>query len=166
MTYTVTFSRLPETLDELKLLKEGKLLQPEDTAALCVAALCVYPNNKEESFKMLDYLRGPRPLSTMDKQFIADRFMDGKDYIPRSYFSGSTPENNYTPTAPYTVTLSDSHAPLSDPDNYRILDVKSGGADSTRTITLRLKPSTGEWFLWEQTLLAGIREPKEKDAWA
>jgi hypothetical protein len=33
-------------------------------------------------------------------------------------------------------------------------------------VTLRLKPSTGQWFLWDQMLLAGIREPKSKDAWA
>lgn len=166
MTYTVSFAKLPETLEEMKQLAEANLQKPEDTAALCVAALNVYPKNREESLNMLDYLRGPRPLSVMEKQFIADRFMDGKDYIPRSYFGGSTVENNYTPAVPYTVTMSDSQAPLSDPENYRILDLKSAGADSARTVTLRIKPSTGQWFLWEQTLLAGIREPKEKDAWA
>lgn len=42
---------------------------------------------------MLDYLRGPRPMNGMDKQFIADRFRD-KDYVPRSYFEGAT-SNNY-----------------------------------------------------------------------
>ena len=57
------------------------------------------------------------------------------------------------------------HAQIAD-EGYRIMDLKSSGADTARTITLRNKPSTGEWFLWEQTLLAMIREPKSKDPWA
>ena len=165
MDYTVTFEKLPETLEEMKALPEARLQKPEDTAALTVAALNVYPNNKDEAIRMLDYLRGPRPLSEMDKQFLRDRFMDGKNYIPRSYFGGSTVENNYTPSVPYTVTMSDSHAQIAE-EGYRIMDLKSAGADSARTVTLRNKPSTGEWFLWEQTLLAGIREPKEQNVWA
>ena len=165
MACVVTFTKLPETLEELKQLEEGRLQKPEYTAALTVAALNVYPKNREECIRMLDYLRGPRPLSELDRQFLKDRFMDGRDYIPRSYFGGSTVDNNYTPSIPYTVTMTDSHAPIAE-EGYHIFDLKSAGADSARTVTLRLKPSTGEWFLWEQTLLAGIREPKEKDAWA
>ena len=165
MTYTVSFEKLPETLEEMKALPEASLQRPQDTAALTIAALNVYPNNKEEAIRMLDYLRGPRPLSEMDKQFLRDRFMDGKNYIPRSYFDGSTVENNYTPSVPYTVTMSDSHARIAE-EGYHIMDLKSAGADSARTVTLRNKPSTGEWFLWEQTLLAGIREPNEQNVWA
>ncbi len=165
MTYTVTFAKLPETLEEMKILPEAKLQKPEDTAALTVAALNVFPKNREEAIRMLDYLRGPRPLSEMDKQFLKDRFMDGKDYIPRSYLGGSTVDNNYTPSVPYTVTMSDSRARIAE-EGYHIMDLKSAGADSARTVTLRNKPSTGEWFLWEQTLMAGIREPKEQNVWA
>ena len=165
MTYTVSFEKLPETLEEMKALPEAGLQRPQDTAALTVAALNVYPDNKEEAIRMLDYLRGPRPLSEMDKQFLRDRFMDGKNYIPRSYFDGSTVENNYTPSVPYTVTMSDSHARIAE-EGYHIMVLKSAGADSARTVTLRNKPSTGEWFLWEQTLLAGIREPNEQNVWA
>ena len=59
---------------------------------------------------MLDYLRGPRSMNGMDKQFISDRFRD-KDYVPRSYFDGAVPNNDYAPSKPYTVTLkSDSHS--------------------------------------------------------
>ena len=70
MTYTVSFEKLPETLEEMKALAEAGLQRPQDTAALTVAALNVYPDNKEEAIRMLDYLRGPRPLSEMDKQFL------------------------------------------------------------------------------------------------
>ena len=57
------------------------------------------------------------------------------------------------------------HARIAE-EGYHIMDLKSAGADSARTVTLRNKPSTGEWFLWEQTLLAGIREPNEQNVWA
>ena len=50
-------------------------------------------------------------------------------------------------------------------DGYETRYLRSGGADSLRPIKFRNKPSTGEWFLWEQLLLAGIREPASKDPW-
>ena len=59
---------------------------------------------------------------------------------------------------------------------YKMLDGKqsvivalSGGADSMRNITLRNKPSTGQWFVFSDSyrgLLADIRIPKCQDAWA
>lgn len=165
MNYTITWNRLPENLDDLKALKEADLKTPEGTAALTIAALCVYPRDKEECYRMLDFLRGPQPLSPMDKQFIRDRFMDGKDYLAKSYFKGAVPGNDYTPDTPFVIELQDSTAPMAD-EGYKTLLVRSGGADSPRTITLRNKPSTGEWFLWDQMLLAGIRIPTSQDAWA
>ncbi len=165
MQYTVVLRSLPKNLNEMKLLPEANLKTPEGTAAMTIAALCVYPSDKEECYRMLDFLRGPRPLSNYEKQFIRDRFMDGKDYIPRSYFAGAIPGNDYTPSEPYTLIFSDSAAKIAE-EGYRKLDIHSGGADSPRQIMLRNKPSTGEWFLWDQFLLAGIREPVSKDPWA
>jgi hypothetical protein len=165
MDHTITWNSLPKNLDEMKALPQADLKSPEGTAALTVAALCVYPENAEECYKMLDFLRGPRPLSNMEKQFIRDRFMDGKNYLARSYFKGATPKNEYKPDEPFTLVFSDSAAQIAE-EGYKILNVKSGGADSPRSITLRNKPSTGEWFLWEQMLLAGIRIPESQDAWA
>lgn len=165
MTRTVVFSALPQTLEEMKSLPEASLKTPEGTAALTIAALCLYPENREECYAMLDYLRGPRPLSNYDKQFIRDRFMDKVDYVPRSFFLGATPGNNYTPSKPLTLEFRDSAAQFSE-EGYCRLDIRSGGADTPRQVTLRLKPSTGEWFLWEQMLLGQIRKPAEQDPWA
>ncbi len=160
---TITMTALPTTLAELQALPEAALQAPEQTAALTVAALCAYSRSPEDCYAMLDYLRGPRPLSTMEKQFIRDRFMDGRDYIPRSYFRGAVPTNQYTPDTPYVIDFTPSAAPFAE-QGYCRLDVRSGGADSPRQITLRLKPSTGQWFLWEQSLLVQIRQPD--DPWA
>jgi hypothetical protein len=55
---------------------------------------------------MLDFLKGPEPMNPSEKMNISDRFMDGKDYIPRSYFAGATPQNDYAPAQPLTLHIS------------------------------------------------------------
>lgn len=158
----VVFQSLPETLDGFKALPQAALSSPFDTAALTVLALCFYPKDRELSLAMLEYLRGPRPLSQMDKQFIRDRFMD-KDYVPRSYFKGAVPGNDYCPDEPYTITVKEN--PYSyEQEGYAKLFLTSGGADSDRYVQLR-KAKDGKWYLWEQFLLAGIREPESSNPW-
>lgn len=44
--------------------------------------------------------------------------------------------------------------------------MKSTGADTEREVRLRLKKSTGQWFLNEEYLLPDIRVPKSADPWA
>ena len=164
MSYTVSFPYLPVNLAQLQAMPEAALKQPEHTAALTIAVLCMYPIDKEAALEMLNYLQGPRGVTPYDKQFLADRFRD-KDYVPRSYFAGATPQNNYEPSEPLTVTVFEN--PYSrGQDGYLTLHVRSGGADSPRQIKLRNKPSTGKWFLWEQFLLADIRQPVANDPWA
>ena len=166
VSYTISLPQLPVNLAQLQAMPEGALLKPEHTAALTVAALCVYPINREAALEMLHYLQGPRGITPYDKQFLADRFRD-KDYVPRSYFAGATPQNNYEPSEPYTVTVFENPYSRSQiGDGYLTLHIQSGGADSPRQIKLRNKPSTGQWFLWEQFLLSDIRKPVSADPWA
>ena len=165
-TYTVTLAQLPVTLEQMQAMPEAALKDPAHTAALTIAALTLYPVDKDASLSMLEFLHGPKGLSTYDKQFLADRFRD-KDYVPRSYFNGATPENNYEPTAPYTLTFFENpYSRDNFSDGYLTLHIKSGGADSPRQLKLRTKPSTGQWFLWEQFLLSDIRQPVSADPWA
>lgn len=159
----ITFGSLPETLESFRALPESAQDTPFKTAALAVLAFCYYPENKDLSIQMLDFLRGPRPLSVMDKQFIADRFRD-KDYVPRSYFEGATPQNNYQPSEPYTITVSENPYSYQN-EGYATLYVTSGGADSPRSVQLRLAKD-GKWYLWEQYLLADIRKPESENPWA
>lgn len=159
----ITFYDLPETLEAFKVMAEAKQDTPFGTAALTVLAFCVYPKNKELSLQMLDFLRGPRPLSVMDKQFIADRFRD-KDYVPRSYFEGATPQNDYQPAEPYTIAVSENPYSYQN-EGYATLYITSGGADSPRSVQLRLAKD-GKWYLWEQYILADIRKPEYENPWA
>ena len=159
-----TFSALPESLAEMQALPEAALDNPFKTAALTVCAICAYAADKSIGLEMLNWLRGPRPLSNMEISFLNDRFCDGKTYVPFSYFKGASPENDYTPTMPYTVTIETN--PYSDAnEGYKKLFVRSSGADSPREIVLRMK-GDGTWLLWDQMILVGIREPKSADPWA
>ncbi|MBR5310685.1 MAG: hypothetical protein IKU42_06140 [Oscillospiraceae bacterium] len=161
---TIVFDAIPTGFEDFVSLPECSMDTPFKTAALTVLALCFYPKDSELSFKMLDYLRGPRPLSGFDKSFIKDRFMDGKDYVPRSYFSGATPENDYTPAVPYKITVSENPYSYTN-EGYAKLLIRSGGADSQREVLLR-KAKDGKWYLWEQYLLSDIRQPESANPWA
>ena len=160
---TITFKALPESLAELQALPEASLDTPFKTAALTVAALCAYAAEKDIGIEMLNFLRGPRPLSGHEISFLNDRFSDGK-HIPFSYFKGAVPANDYTPDEPFTVTIETN--PYSDAnEGYKKLFIRSGGADNPREIVLR-RLGDGRWMLWDQFLMVSIRKPKSEDPWA
>ena len=161
---TFTFNALPESLAQLQALPEATLDDPFKTAALTVCALCVYGADKNIGVEMLNFLRGPRPLSNQEISFLDDRFRDGQFYVPFSYFKGATPENDYTPTSPFTLEV-ESNVTSAANEGYMKLLIQSGGADSPRNVTLRMR-GDGKWFLWEQFLMVGIRTPRSKDPWA
>lgn len=162
------FSSLPQNAEELKLIPGADLKDPYWTAAFTVAALCRFPEDRDACVEMLNYLKGPRPLTPLEISFIKDRFMDGVDYVPRSYFLGTSPQNDYTPAKPYTVEIKElAHSRDNFNEGYLKLFIRSSGADSERYVVLRHKPSTDQWFLWEFAgMLSGIRQPVSKDAWA
>ena len=160
---TFIFNVLPESVEEMKALPEAALASPFQTAALTVCALCAYGAAPEIGIEMLNFLKGPQPLSEYDKQFLRDRFAAGK-HIPFSYFEGAAAENDYTPSRPFKVTVQ-SNGYSYENEGYAKLFIPSGGADSPRPIVLRQKGS-GQWFLWEQHLMSGIRTPKSRDPWA
>ena len=114
----------------------------------------------------MDLLRGPRPMTPYDTQFLRDR-LRGKEYLPLAYFEGAAPENSYTPAQPYVLNVLPDPRPQDMEPGYLRLFLRTAGADSPRPIKLRQKPSTGEWFLWEYSSpLSGIRIPAAQDPWA
>ena len=162
MERTFTFERLPETVDELRGMQEFVLTDPFMTAALTVCALCRYEKDPNAAVAMLNELRGPRPLSVFEIQFLRDR-LAGKGYKPFSFFRGASPSNNYTPTLPYTIVIRDDPYSYQN-EGYVRLQLQSYGADSPRPVTLRRKGA--QWMLWEQILLSDIRTPAKDDPWA
>ncbi len=158
-TVEIVFEHIPETLEEFTALPQAELSTPFDTAALTVLALCTYPKDKELSFAMLDYLRGPRPMNNVERHLIEDHFTQ-QSYIPRSYFDGATPDNEYTPSEPYTVRVSDDQMSYLT-KGHATMNLRSGGAESPRKVNLR-QGDDDKWYLWEQFLLVVIEKPPEK----
>ena len=148
-TVTFTFQALPESLAQMQALPEASLDTPFKTAALTVCALCAYGADKNIGLEI---------------SFLNDRFRDGKSYIPFSYFVGASPENGYTPRQPFTLLVGSNHTSNVE-EGYCKLFIPCGGADSPRPIKLRRK-GDGQWFLWEQYLMTGIRVPASADPWA
>ena len=164
---TYTFNRLPQNINELQALPEASLTDPYAVAALTLAALTRYGTSSSDCFEMLNFLKGPEPLSGYEKQFIRER-LEGKTYKPFSYFRGATPQNNYTPNRPYKVTIdSNQYSFTTDGSGHQwcTMWVTSGGADNPRSIKLRKKGSTGQWFLNDIQCLSDIRTPAGQDKW-
>lgn len=160
----IRFESIPSTLSEFTALPERDLGKPENTCALFLLALNLYTKNKEEGVAAMNILCGPRPLTPMGVQFIRDRLMD-KAYLPMAYFEGATPQNSYTPNAPYTLEVYPDPRSQDVEEGYTRRYLRTAGADSPRSITLRRKGN--EWFLWEYAgILLGIRIPANENPWA
>ena len=160
----IVFNTLPETYDQFTRLPQASMSTPYETAAMAVLAFCFYPKDSELCYKMIDFLRGPRPMNGSDKSFIRDRFID-KDYVPRSYFAGATPGNDYQPQSPYTVEVRENQYTYS-VEGIAKLFIPSGGADDPRPIQVR-KAKDGKWYLWEySSILLDIRKPESSNPWA
>ena len=159
-----TFAYVPRSVEELNALPESDMDSPYKSAALAMLVLCNYKNDVEGTHSMLDFLKGPEPLNPYEKQFLRDRLRD-KEYKPFSFFEGANVDNDYTPTLPLTIVVSETPYSFRE-DNWSTLYIKSGGADSPRPIKFRRKPSTGQWFVNEIQCLSDIRTPKSSDPWA
>ena len=161
---TFTFNALPESLAQMQAMPEASLDTPFKAAALTLCALCAYAAEPSIGIEMINFLRGPGgPMSNYDLSFLKDRFSDAGVYIPFSYFAGATPQNDYTPSEPFTFTFRAGPYAYQN-EGYAKLDITSGGADSPRQISLRQKGN--QWFLDQQFLMVGVRKPKCLDPWA
>ena len=159
----VTCNSLPATLAEFEQLPRRS---PEEVCAGFLCALALYLKDKDAGIAAMNLLRGPRPMTPYDAQFLRDR-LRGKEYLPLAYFEGATPENSYTPRVPYVLTVLPDPRPQDMEPGYLRVFLKTAGADSPRPVKLRQKASTGEWFLWEYSSpLSGIRIPAAQDPWA
>ena len=159
---TFTFAAVPKSVEELKALPEADLSTPFKTAALTMLVLLNYKNDVQATLDMLNFLKGPEPLPEKEIQFLKDRLV-GKEYVPASFFAGTSPENDYTPSQPLTITVHD-YAYSYQNEGYVMLMLHSSGADDDRQIQLRSKGD--QWFLWQNFALSDMRIPKSQDKWA
>ena len=160
----VMIQAVPATLEEFSALPQNDLSKPENTCAMFLLALALYLKDGDAGVAAVNTLRGPRPLSNYDIQFLRDR-LRGKSYLPLAYFDGAEPSNNYLPNTPLTLEVIADSRPQDIEEGYIRLFLKTAGADSPRPVKLRQKG--GLWYLWEySSILSGIRLPSAEDAWA
>lgn len=133
----VTLTHLPGTAAEFEALPRRA---PEEVCACFLCALNLYIKDKDAGVAAMDLLRGPRPMTPYDAQFLRDR-LRGKEYLPLAYFEGAAPENSYTPAQPYVLNVLPDPRPQDMEPGYLRLFLRTAGADSPRPIKLRQKPS-------------------------
>ena len=161
----IIIQKIPESLPEFEALAAGQRT-PEKISALFLCALSLFDRNMADGVSAMNLLRGPKPMTPYDAQFLRDR-LRGKAYLPLAYFEGATPQNGYKPNAPYVLNVLSDPRPQDIEPGYLRVFLKTAGADSPRPMKLRQKASTGEWFLWEySSILSGIRIPEAEDPWA
>ena len=161
----IIIQKIPESLPEFEALAAGQRT-PEKISALFLCALSLFDRNMADGVSAMNLLRGPKPMTPYDAQFLRDR-LRGKAYLPLAYFEGATPQNGYKPNAPYVLNVLSDPRPQDIEPGYLRAFLKTAGADSPRPMKLRQKASTGEWFLWEySSILSGIRIPAAEDPWA
>ena len=127
------------------------------------------PKNSQEFYEKLQILMGEyQNLSELMKQNIKDRMLqnDKYKYIGKSYFKGAIPENDYNPTEPYQIEITEN-AYTNIEEGVKKLFLQSGGADSKRGIIVRLAKD-GNYYVWSDSfmgLLSDIRPIESSNPW-
>lgn len=139
----VTLNALPASLAEFRNLS---LKTPDEVVAGFLCALNLYVKNPNEGVEAMNILRGPRPMTPYDSQFLRDR-LRGKEYLPLAYFAGATPQNSYVPTQPYVLNVLPDPRPQDIEPGYLRVFIATPGADSppayqaaAKTIHRRMVP--------------------------
>jgi len=169
---TFTFNALPRNIEELKTLEVENRKYFESqyfVTALFICCLNRIADNSADAWEMINYLRthtatvgknGINLVSNVDMQNIVQSNLVGYDSNGnpkvnglRSFFAGSSPENLYTPSTPYKVTVVEAAAdPITTGNDgvvYAKLHVISSGADTPQgPLTLR-KTNNHGWLLWD-----------------
>ena len=165
---TYTFNALPRNIEELKTLEVNDreyFKSPHFVTALFICCLNRLPDNSTDTWEMINYLRthtatvGEDNITKVyygDTQNIVQNLLDpDPNGFPsvnglRSYFAGSSPDNKYTPTAPYQVTIvekSDIYV-TKDGNLYAKLYVESSGYDDP-VGPLKLRKVEGhDWLVY------------------
>lgn len=160
------YDKVGTTKEELEKVDRSN---PYSVVGAFIKTICSY-DGSDKFYDLVQYLVGDyQPLSALMKQQIKDRMSqnDKSSYIGKSYFKGATPDNDYNPTLPIQLEVTENI--YSDvEEGYKKLFVKSSGADNERGITVRLAKD-GNYYVWSDSfmgLLSDIRKPESTNPWA
>ena len=160
---TLTFSRMLVSVDDLKQLD---ITDEYQSVCAIIFTLARFEDDKDVSKQMLEYINGPEDVSDFDIDFMKNQIKQ-YPYVIRSYFDNTSPEENYE-VKEVSITIKENLYSR-DENDYVKLWLHSSGADFDRSVMLRKKESTGEWFLFSDTykgLMASIRIPTDENKWS
>ena len=176
--YTFTFTTVPENAEELA---QYSIDSPyKAMALLCLAFRTWTTEDHTTCEQMLDLLtdtRVKKPASEENYKFseysqwkseLATRMNQNTKYrfIGNAYFDGATPENDYTPNEPLTITMRQSTkepyaaATETTPELIQVL-IKIAGDDNERKASF-YEDEQGNWKIWSdewRVLLSDVQTP-------
>ena len=167
---TYTFNALPRNIEELKTLEVNDreyFKSPHFVTALFICCLNRLPDNSTDTWEMINYLRthtatvgedNIMKISKDNTQNVVQNLLENDTHgFPsvnglRSYFAGSSPDNQYThtPTTPYQVTIVEKSDVYTTKDGnlYARLYVESSGYDDP-VGPLKLRKVEGhDWLVY------------------
>ena len=170
----VQFDQVPGSIEEFVELRDQLATTPQGGAAMMVIALLAYAENEElgrqcltvavDRGRLAEGTKGYKgwQLSNRDLQFLRGQ-LAGKDYLPRSYVEGASPENGYClPDPPYAVVCTDSQYSGDVASGSFKVFVNCSGAATPRPVTTEVN-DRGIWKVSEwSSLLVGIQPPAEQ----
>ena len=108
---TVTFARIPKTIEEFKQIRSEIGGTPQGAVALQLIAFEMYNKNTivgTECVKLNNTdINVPSVMRRLPDIFGKNSLDDNyaRKHLVATYFEGSTPENGFNPTKPYTVRV-------------------------------------------------------------
>ena len=172
-TYTYTFSTIPTNVEELKQYNISGDDGRYKVLALYIMSLRTWkPENQTDCEEMIGYLCN-RQLSVYEKQRLAEQMKKSKQYLylGNAFLNGSTPANNYTPSQPYSITLTQdsvvdedqvyipANPSIPSPDQY-IAFIYCKASDSGKWIDVYKSSKDGNWYMYKwMDLITSIKAP-------
>lgn len=164
---SVELPSLPRSAEEFMALRDQVAGTPRGGAAMFVAAMILYTQDKKLGQECLTIAVHQGQLSSGDDGYGGKQLsnaalqhfkmtLDPKPYIARSYVEDATPDNGYAlPSGPLTINFQRED----EADGTAKVFVYSSGADTPRPITLKVNDK-GAWKAWEwSSLEVGVRAP-------
>lgn len=102
-TGTITFSRFPTTLAEFKHVRDQIGAEPHGAVALEIMAFEMFRRNKDVGSACID-LNSTTTFATNCKTQLK-RSLEVCPYMLAAYLQGTTPDNGYNPSEPYTIEI-------------------------------------------------------------
>jgi len=172
----VTVPKVPATIEEFLALRDKLATSPDGGAAIYIVAANMYAQDPVLGLQAITIATDMKWLEAdksgkgfkgyipwrAEQQRLKERYLGGREYVPRCFVQGTTPDNGYTfPAGALKIKLKEQVDSAVDATTFKLF-IYCTGADSPRPITLK-KNDKGLWKAYEwSSLQLGPRPPVVK----